>query len=1134
MAAAPLRSPHMLIPRRSIATALLSLTGALPAQCPPGAPMPRDLSIETTLPDKGPAQKRLQTGLGALQNGDHKEARKHLFAALEFHPSSPDLLLELLLACGDDPDALAQWSERYVRAASDERGRFKLDGSVRKRLKAVKGASERLKADQALTAKRIAAINELARFITQQKANGKETATRALVVRWASELLLRVGAGTPNALAKVAKNVDKHQQSFEPDYTVVYKALEQVMNRAMPKEEGEPEAAPTTGAGTDYKTRNDQRIRAARILVGLAKQIAFKDLKGPRPDGPGKYATDARKLLDEERKRDVEAGKIWTIAELEAMTPEQAEKFTAEHSYWHHPGLALSTTGLYRIETICGHDTLLGVAETVELHHQRLISHYGKDPFNGRQGIVRVVPENSDMETEGAPYWWAGGFQGGDKTTVRFAWGNIASLGHTLTHELTHRFDGVLRPFMPAWYGEGHADWTSGHYGRMSDKTFLEDFLKKGTAATTFYKGYERKNNFEKLLKGTIDDYRDNYPAGYSLYAFLNSYPPLAPRYKSQMAKFERNARAGQRDPIGYFTSIFCDGKDGRPSDLEELRKDWAKFLRACYEWQDNRRQKHQWLRHYKTRDQLGGESTPMVLDVPTRSWARVHAEPFYGQEHAAAATLLLDEVGDTDAVIAAGVWSLTADGWRPEVARSLAKALGASREKDAAIAFTAVANRHFPEIVTHDGSMLLGKLPKTASLLKALGERIETLAGQQQKHAAEALAREHAAITNCFGQPPIAHATTTATPRLPRHLGGSGFTESELTNYEERRRKGLWYVTPEGDLHVGRDKPREATGVLDRRAQQRHAFAHTVDWQAPGHYVIRGRVHWTTSYVNGAIVLGYTRRDRNIRIGFRAGDFQYAIGKSDRNDREGRVRLSLEGLWERDGKLPRTRVRTSVELPEKQNWFEYELHIRGPRVEVIINGEQEMNYAVHDGTPIEGHIGFATSTGAIRVQQPTVQRLDDEVTAPVLGLDIARQPKVELDKLLQLQTRGLPTNPNGTLVLWLPTVSEGSPADRLGRAIRPLSRILQDEVTYPQQWVLAVPKSMKASDRKNAILDLKSLRPVAMTVVEHQVGDPFDSPYPWVLFIDSQGVMRAAANSRDASLHSVVARWAKIYRGRQ
>ena len=244
-------------------------------------------------------------------------------------------------------------------------------------------------------------------------------------------------------------------------------------------------------------------------------------------------------------------------------------------------------------------------------------------------------------------------------------------------------------------------------------------------------------------------------------------------------------------------------------------------------------------------------------------------------------------------------------------------------------------------------------------------------------------------------------------------------------------------------------------------------------------------------------------------------------------------MRISLQGLWERDGKLPRTRSNTTVELPEKQNWFEYELHIRGPRVEVRINGELEMNYAVHDGTPIEGHVGFATSMGAIRGQQPTVQRLEDESTAPVIGLDVAKQPRVLLEDLMQLQTRGLPIHPNGTLVLWLPTVTEGSPADGLDRAIRPLSKILQDKLKHPQQWVLALPKSMEANDRENAIRNLMDLRPERMPVVEHQIGDPFDSRYPWVLFLDSQGVLRAASNCRDVGIHTVVAGWAKLYRGR-
>lgn len=1126
----PLRMQHMLTPIQSAATIALSLVGVLSAQVPPGATMPRDVTLETTLPATGPAQQRMQTGIAALKSGNFEEAREHLFAALEFHPSSPDLLLELVCASTNDLDALSQWTERYVRAATNEKGRFKMGGPTRKRLQATKPATKLIKDAQTLSAKRVAAITELARFITKQKAKGKQTAARAILVTWASEVLLKVAKGCPQALAKVSPAVNKHQASFVPDYDVIYRALAKIMNQPVP-EESEDSEAPTTGPSSDVQAINDQRVRAARILVGLARQIAFKDLKGPRPAGPGAHAAAARKILADERQRDVTAGKIWTIAELEDMSEEDMIVFTEQHSDWHNVGLALSTTGRYRIETICGHETLLQTAKTIELHHERLISHFGKDPFTERQGIARIVPENSDMETEGAPFWWAAGFQGGDRTTVRFAWSTIASLGKTLTHELTHRFDGVLRPFMPSWYGEGHADWTSGHYGQMKDKTFTKNYLRIGTAARTFYLGYERKNKFLQLLKGEIEDYRDNYPAGYSLYAFLTSYPPKKPRYRDMMAQFERNARAGQRDPVGYFTATFCDGKDGRPADFDELHKDWGTFLRGCYDWQDNKRTNNQWIRDYGRPPKAGG-SRP-VMDVPTRSWARNHAEPFYGQEHAAAATLLFDETANTDAAIAAGVWSLTADGWRPEVAHALAKALAASRAQDAAVTFAAMAHKHFPEVAALDGSKVLGQLPKTQALLNAMASRTEALLAANATNAAAATARDHASITNSFGIPPTKHARPDAVARLPRHLGSSGFTESELTGFEDRRRKGLWYVTPEGDLHVGRKKPREGTGVLDRRAHQRDAYAHSVTWLGAGHYVIRGRVHWTTSYVSGAIVLGHTRRDRSIRIGFSAGDFNYARGKSESNDREGRVRLNLRGLWERDGKLPKTRFNTSVEIPEKQNWFAYELHIRGPRVEITINDEALWEYAVHDGTPIEGHLGYATSTGAIRVQQPTVQRLDNEVTSPVLGLDLQQQPTRSLKQLMQLQTRGIPTHPDGTLILWLPTVEEGSPSGRLGRAIRQLSRIMQDKLQHPQQWVLAVPKSMEKLDRKTTLADLQDLRPEPMPIVEHLIGDPFDGPHPWVLFIDAQGVLRAAANSRDTDLHTKVAKWSRIYRGR-
>ena len=91
----------------------------------------------------------------------------------------------------------------------------------------------------------------------------------------------------------------------------------------------------------------------------------------------------------------------------------------------------------------------------------------------------------------------------------------------------------------------------------------------------------------------------------------------------------------------------------------------------------------------------------------------------------------------------------------------------------------------------------------------------------------------------------------------------------------------------------------------------------------------------------------------------------------------------------------------------------------------------------------------------------------------------------------------------------------------------------MQDQLNYPQSWVLAVPKGMDADDLKTTLADLQDLRPGPFPVVEHQIGQPFDSKHPWVLFLDAQGVMRAAANCRDTKIHTKVAKWSLIYRGR-
>ncbi|MEO6597822.1 MAG: hypothetical protein ABIP94_24005 [Planctomycetota bacterium] len=1108
---------------------LACLAAPLLAQCPPGAPMPQDFALELIVAEQGPAQARWRTGKAALASGELAAARMHLIAALEFHPASTAILFDMVLACGVDADLQALWAERFVRAATDAQGRLRLDPAQRKTVSATRGLDALLESASKLAAQRAAAITELGRFVERNKPASKQNAQRAVLVRWAAELLLAVGLGAPNPLSNVSTGVDKTQQAFEPDYDLVLQGLQRVM-RQKPRAAGD--TTPTTGQPSDAAKVLEQSIRAARILVALHRQGTFKDLQGPPPCDVGKLAEEAQRLLDERAAANVANGKVWTIAELEQLTPKQADAFTHEHDHWNHPGQALSEKGHYRIETICGHTTLLATARTIEQHHARLVSHFGSDPFAQRLGIVRIVPEHGDLETEGAPYWWAGGFQSGDRTTVRFAWGNIPALGRTLTHELTHRFDGVLRPFLGGWYGEGHAQWTAAHYANTSDTTFVDDYLQTRTPAHTYYKGYGRKDNFEKLLAGTVDDYRDNYFAGYSLYAFLRSFPPGQEPYRDALATFERNARAGQKDPVGWFTKNFCDGKQGRAASLDAFLIEWDGFLRGCYEWLDDKREGNEWLRKYGDLGQV--ESGPLVLDAPTWSWARHRAEPFFGQDHAAEATRLLHEVGNHEAAIAAGLWSTTVDGWRPDTASAVLAALRASKAVEPAQAFAAIAGRRFPLLEGTDSPQLLAALKAVRTFLEALAARAATLHSAGAESAAAATAAEHDDLARLCLQPLLPTPTIAAPPAVPRHLGGHGFTETSLTDYDERRVRGLWYATPEGDLHVGRERPREGTGTVDRQAQQRQAFVHSVAWQGPGAYVVRGRVHFTTSYVSGCIVFGHTRRDRDLRLHFSAGDFRYAIGKQEQNERSGRLSLSLRGMWERDGELPGTRPFRALELAEP-NSFEFALHVRGPRVRIEIDGKEAMSYGVHDGTPIEGQIGFAMDTGAIRVQLPTVQRLDGSAAERFLGLDLNKQPTATLEDLMLLPTRGIPTTPDGTLVLWLPKVDpdDGSPGERVPRALTALSKMLRSPIEYPQCWQLAVPRDMPDADRQMAQVSLRLARAEAMPVIEHAVGEPFGGSYPWVLFVDGAGVLRAAAQVSDPALHSKVARWSRMFRNR-
>ncbi|MCA8976851.1 MAG: hypothetical protein KDC98_19165 [Planctomycetes bacterium] len=1095
----------------------------LRCQCPPGAVMPRDLTTLSATPTTGsPAAVRWQLGKKAIEAGQGIEAQKHLLQALQLHPCSPAILLDLVRAAGTDVDQSLLWGERYVRAATDDHGRLKLDRDARKLLSRDGG----LDAAQKLAAARAQAIAEVARLIDKQRP-AKRNMEKAQFAGFGSELLLLLGQGAPSPLGAVAARVDAIRESLTPDYEVIFEALLQVMRAAPP-------------AKADPIPFQDRAIRAARILAGLARQSAFKDLKGPPPPDMTAIGATAREFLAGLDGAVQQEAKVWTIAELEALSPEDRERFTAEHDTWRHPGVAVSETGRYRIETICGHGTLLGCARTVELHHQRLVAHFGVDPFLERQGTIRIVPENSGLETEGVPFWWAAGFQGGDRTTVRFAWSSIPALGKVLTHELTHRFDSVLRPFLRSWYVEGHAVWTAAHYGHMTDTGCVENFLATGSVDAAWRKGYGRRDKLEQLLRGEIEEYRDNYPVGYSLYAYLRSFPPgQSPRFGDALARFEKNARGGQKDPVGYFTKTFCDGRDGRPASFEEFLQGWQAFLDGVGNWlAQNRDESNRWVAAYGG---IEGESGREVEDRPTWSWARTRAEPFFGQDHAALATLLLAEAGLDEAVMAAGLWSITVDGWRPDtVLRSLAAARAVATPA-AAQAFASSARSRFPALPATAASPLAKQLPRTIAFVTALGERATELAAAGAPLAAAALAAEHDAIAVRLDLPALAAVgqqslAAAAPPAVPTHLDGYGWAESSLTGFDERRVPGLWYAEPSGDLHVGREKPRDGTGSMDRVAQQRHAFVHTVSWQSPGAYVLRGRVHFTTAYASGAIVFGHARRDRDLRLHFTAGDFNYAVGRRTDNRKFGRVHFSLAGLWERDGKLPETALSFNTEIIDEAAWFDYELVVRGPRVLIRINDDDPQAYAVHDGSPIEGHVGFAMSMGAIRVQDPTVQRLDRPDDAELVGLDLQRQPLLPLEELMALPTRGIPTDANGTIVLLVPTsedAAEEFTGMALPRAMGAMSGMLTSRCEYPQPWVIAFPAGLAAVHRESIQRQVREVRGEELATVEHRVAAPFTGTYPWVLFVDGLGVLRAAAEVNDPRFFSRVHRWSRMFRPR-
>lgn len=1083
----------------------------------------------------------------ATARGDLTGARGHLEQALWFSPHDTDVL-QALVTASDDPDMRALWLCRWIAAAANEKGQL-----PREIAKVAEAEPELV---DVITA-RAAALDEVMREI-KKVSKKRGDAGNQVLERYLRSIAMELLRDAPNQWGPVRSQLNA---LLEPDpraHVPVVTALTKVIREAQA-------SGDTSGA-----------IRAARILRGLAAQAGFKDLKGPKaPDMSAAQATADDALARARAKLDREQGAPLTVSELLSMMPEEARAFTQEHQDFDRPGVAISPNGLYRIETICGYDTLLGAAETIELHHARLVDWFGRDPFDGRQGTVRIVPEATGLEAEGAGYWWVGGFQSGDITTMRFNASNIASLGHGLTHELTHRFDGAIFPGMPAWLVEGRAVYTGAAYGAASDPSFSPSHCQFGTMESAMRKGYGGLDNLKKLLAGTIDDYRDNYSAGYALFVYLNTWDPRGNAIFHDRLRAYMEGMATRKSPEKWFEASFCDGKAGRPKDLAAFAENFGTYLGDFY-WQN----RTQWALAYN-RDRLSTEGSPVVYDAPTWGFRRNRAEPWFGEGQARLAGVLFAERRRNEEAAQAMVWSMSVDEWSTDHAELTASLFDALREKTAAWAIRQQNHLRRPRTVSAPGPCpLLRSMPITTRALATYQKAVLAAKSSGKSRTSAALAADHDRLAALFGEPPIAPTwdTTGEDARSPKDLlppfagpphyaGYLGFVEDDLTGYEEYRVKNLWYDDGEGSLHVGRAKPRDATGQMDARAHQRDAYARTEYWIPAGRHRITTRIHFTTSYVSGAMIVGHTRRDRNLRLHFNAGDYMFSIGNTDSAATLNAVNVSLSGVRDGEGGTLNQAPGRRVKFDHPVTSFRLEVLIDGPVAVAYVEGEPIGAYHTADGQPIEGHLGFAAGFGAYRAERPTIAPLLRPLAVHAIepdsrGLTLHADGPDDPRRLLNRPTEGLPLSPAGTIALLIPEpreeagweVEEGDDKfDRdflistAKRAAKNVSDLLWTR-GFDLPLTIALPAMLTEEDRAKILsgLDEEAARRCSVIIHERRTPLSSDDKYvenkdeedlsalPTLVYIDPIGVLRGMMSFRTTrELEGGIEPWMQVYRGR-
>ena len=1029
----------------------------------------------------------------SIERGDKEGARDHLVEALRWKPGrdTEGGLLEDLIQTAPNDEVATLWAMRGLEHVMDAKGRGRAPEVTTDAL------AELANPARAAYQVRVAALTELARLRDTAKRGARRNASQLLMVEWAAETARTLLSNAPALHESFGSKIEEDLRPFPASERDLAKRVVEAVSKV---------ARASLSRG-DF----EDAIRAGRILVGLNAQANTRELRGEVPislAGVGELGRDT--VADARRRLSAQRGEPFTLEELEAMTETEKAEFEDTYTEFGFPAVAISPTGKYRIETSCGYETLLGVTDTIELHHDRLAGWFGHDPFEGRQGTVRIVPDINGLEAEGGTRWWAGGFQAGNTTVIRFAFGDIEGLGRTLTHELTHRFDGAIYPKMPGWSVEGRATWTGAAYGWSGDTEFVEDFATGGSMNESLVRGYKGEGRLKEILDGENERYRDNYTFGYAMWVFLDSWQIGGRRVFEPMVEewMVGSAKWWPRPPLEWFSTCFIDGKDGRPANFEAFNAEWNEYLDGW--WSDPPdKLPADWVAERYTSDNGGGPGSPLIYDRETWPWTLGRTQPLFGQHHARDAGHLLADLGREEDAIAAFLWSMVVDPRTPDRDLRLLEVLEGMGSEDEAW----LMRRRYGEPVGE--APFLKKLPQTMKALGALALLVdheegvaELEDGEQRERGGRTLLRralraDHDLLAErmglaLLGPPEVVEEAPESLPLFvpfsePEWLAGStAWAEGDLVGYEERRAEGLWYYDETyGDLHVGRSEPRKGTGDLDRSARRRDAFCYADRWMIEGRYRLKADINITTSFIDGAIILGHERFDRKVSFGFSAGDYNYSIGKKEEFDGIEQISWSLGGRFERAGPLA---IRSSGghRFDRPTNSFEVELLVDGPLVLCFIDGEFKGSYRTPDGSAIEGYVGFAMSRGAVRVAGATLQRLDRASSAGLLGrlpqaLDLAQAEVPDFGDLSGIPVEGLPRSQNGVFAVWLPMPErdeEESAEDAWKRLRRRTERYVTKANEVLSQLEARVPLHLLLPTQAGVELQSK-MRELAMSLLK-------------------------------------------------